>query len=353
MAIQFWSWIFIIQTLLFQTGCAQPTPNHNYGVLTSRALESVFIRGLTKAEKARNTYIALAIAASVVLIAGLTGLLVLHLRQKQTVAEPESAGIPAVKPHWWMVEGKNEKMLDWRWRLSHGVSTPGHIIHSSEGTSKIDRLRKALNIPRKTSDVQPILPMHRPQVASPTETLNLPMQTMDNIQPIYPAALERGYKDVQPPQIPAVTIATYDVNKRSRRSPNVPPKAIVIQSGRSTLSRSLARSGAPRSPAGRRWLQRNSFRHPFLPLKDYDVTRVSTPADPQLGIGYGSKAHESRIVTLIPAGVPPSSLNPPHQARAPIRKPAALRLLNDPSRRVRVGLPSSPRPVRASPRPAV
>ncbi|PPQ77690.1 hypothetical protein CVT25_011125 [Psilocybe cyanescens] len=360
MAIQFWSWIFIFQILLVQPGYAHVSQNYEYGVLTGRALERVFIRGLSKEEKARNTYIALAITGGVVLVAGLIGLFLLYLRQKEKVSEPESASIPAVKPHWWMVEGKGEKM-DWQWRLSHRISTPAPASSQAEGRSRIERLRKALNIPRKSSNAQPILPTHRSQAPSPTDSLNLPMQTNANIEPRYPAALERGYNipnyPVQsPPQIPSVTMTTYDVNKPLKRSPSVPPKAITTQSQRPTLSRSLARSGAPRSPAGRRWLSRNSFRHPFLPLKDSDAPLTTSgpgpaPASSQLGIGYGTKVHESRIMTSTPAGVPLSSLKPPVQARAPMRKPTALRLLSEEasSGRVRVGLPSSPRPIRASP----
>jgi len=360
MAFQLWSWIFIFQTLLVRPGYAHVS--HNYENLAGRAFERVFIRSLSKAEKTRNTYIALAIAGGVVLVAGIIGLFLLYRRQREKISEPESGAI--AKPHWWMVDGKNEKM-DW-WRLSHRISAPAiQSPQSDSGRSRIERLKQALNIQKKGGKTQPILPTHRNLVPSPTDSLNLPLQTNPNIQPRYPDSLERGYRapiyPVQsPPQIPSVAVTMYGDNKPLKRSPSIPPRAIVTQGQRTTLSRSLARSGAPRSPAGRRWLARHSFRHPFLPLKDSDapltisapVPATIDPSNPKLG--YAVSIKEPRAAPTPPGG-PRDSARPHVPPKGGMRKPtlpAPLRLQEEElstGRRVRIGLPSSPRPPRASP----
>jgi len=362
MAFQLWSWIFIFQTLLIRPSYAKVS--HNYEVLAGRALERVFIRGLADEQKTRNTFIALAIAAGVVLLAGIVGLFLLYIRQKvlQKVQEPE-AGVIDAKPHWWMVEAKNEKM-DW-WRLSHRLSaTPGvESPKSDSGRSRIERLKDTLNIQRKRNN-QPLLPTHRPVAHSPTNTLNLPMQTNANIQPRYPDSLEHGYRapiyPVQsPPQIPTVTMTMYDGGRPLKRSPSIPVRAIVTQGQRATLSRSLARSGAPRSPAGRRWLSRNSFRHPFLPLKDTDAAllKISAPMPTTIDpfnpkLNYAVSIKEPRAAPT-PPGAPRKLAVPPVPSKAGLRKPilpAPLQLeqpFGGPN--FRVGLPASPRPPRASP----
>jgi hypothetical protein len=364
MAFQLWSWIFIFQTLLIRPGYA--LVSHDYEVFAGRALERVFIRGLADADeqRTRNTFTALAIAAGVVLLAGIVGLFLLYVRQKalKKVQEPE-AGVTDAKPHWWMVEAKNEKM-DW-WRLSQRLSGPPGVESpkSDSGRSRIERLKDALNIQRKRKN-QPILPTHRPLAASPTDTLNLPIQTNPNIQSRYPDSLERGYRapiyPVQsPPQIPTVTMTMYDSGKPLKRSPSIPPRAIVTQGQRTTLSRSLARSGAPRSPAGRRWLSRNSFRHPFLPLKDTDaalpkisapVPTTIDPSNPKLN--YAVSIKEPRAAPT-PPGAPRKLAVPPVPSKAGLRKPIipAPLQLEEPfgGSKFRLGLPASPRPPRASP----
>jgi hypothetical protein len=370
MAFQLWSWIFIILSLPIRPSYAHVS--HNYEVLAGRALERVFIRGFADEQQSRNTFIALAIAAGVVLLAVIAGIFLLYLRQKaiQKVPEPE-AGLTDAKPHWWMVEGKNEKM-DW-WRLSHRLSpTPGvESPKSDSGRSRIERLKDALNIQRKRNN-QPILPTHRPLAPSPTDTLNLPMQTNANIQPSYPDSLERGYRaplyPVQsPPQIPIVTMTMYDGGRPLKRGPSVPPRAIITQGQRTTLSRSGARSGVPRSPAGRRWLSRNSFRHPFLPLKDTDssLLKISAPVpitvDPfNPKLNYAISIKEPRAAPT-PPGAPRNLVVPPVPSKVGLRKPilpAPLQLeepFGQPKFRgglpasPRLGLPVSPRPPRASP----
>lgn len=342
MAVQLWSWIFIFQTLFIRLGYAHVT--HTYEVLAGRALDRVFIRGLTKAEKERNTFIGLAIAASVVLLAIVIGLLVLYLRQREKVGDSEAGASAIPKPHWWMVESKSEKI----WRRLSQPSSP-------EAGSRIERLREVLNIPRKKG---PILPTHRPSVPSPTESLDLPLQTDPNIRPDYPESLERSYNaplhPIQsPPRIPKVVTTMYDGGKHLKRtSPVLPPRAIVTQGQRATISRAGARSGAPRSPAGRRWLARNSFRNPFLPLKDSDaplVISTPTPAtidpkNPKLNYsGTMSKPRTAPTPPQVRDLTAPAANVIPRKAAIP----APLQLQG------RVGLPGSPRPsgLPASPRP--
>lgn len=365
MAIQYWSWIFIFQIMLARPGYAHVS--HSYEVLAGRALEKVFVyvylhcnpisllknfpsRNLSKAEKSRNTYIALAIAGSVVLVAGAIGLLLLYLRQREKVSEPESA-IP--KPHWWMVDSKNEKG-DWKWKLGSTFSTPSQTDSDPDKGSRIERLRNALNIPRKNAKSQ----SRRPSEPSPV----LPLQTDPNIQPRYPDSLERGYNAPvyhaqSTPQIPSVTMTLYDVNNPPKRTPSIPPRAIVTEGQRGTVARSASRSGVPRSPGSRRGLKRHSFRHPFLPLKDSDAPlKISGPTPVPLDLsnpklGYSTSLNGPRTAPVGPDGSRSSS-RPliPEPSKPGMRKPPALRLLGEENseRKVRFGLPSSPRPMRAA-----
>jgi hypothetical protein len=345
MALQFWSWIFIIQTLLIRTGYAHVS--HNYEVLARRAVESVFVRGLTNEEKTKNTFAALAVAAGVVLLAIILGLVLLFVRKRRMskVVEPESGAVPAEKPHWWMVEAKNEKMGLWRLSQRLAGAVPAADSPKSGSGSRIERLKEALKI--KKGNAQAILPTHRKLTPSPTGTIDLPFQTNPNIQPRYPDSLERGYRapiyPVQsPPQIPTVTFTSADGGNPLRRSPSVPPRAIVTQ--RTTLSRSLARTGLPRSPGGRRRLSRNSFRNPFLPLKDSDAPlKISAPTPATIDpsnpkLNYAISIKEPRA-----APAPPGARLP-----VPSRKATLPALeLGEPFGGRRLGLPASPRPSRA------
>ncbi|KAF8901679.1 hypothetical protein CPB84DRAFT_1746961 [Gymnopilus junonius] len=333
MAFSFWSWIFIFQTLLIRSACALPV-SHDYEVLARRALETVFIRDFTDEQKAKNTYVALAIAAGVVFLAVIVGLALLYLRHRVVASELESGVTDAsTKPHWWMVESKNEKM-DW-WRLSHrlsGIESP----QSDSGRSRIERLREALNIQRKNKNQAPTLPIHHPV------DQKLPVPTND-IQPRYPDSLERGFQapiyPVQDPQIPKLVVTL-----------STPPRAIVTQGQRVTLSRSLARNGVPRSPASRRWLHRKSFRNPFLPLRDTDAAlpTISAPVavtidSSNLKLNYAFSIKEPRPAPLPPTG---RNLAVPVPSKVGMRKPAPLRLEQPFGLpQGRLGLPASPRPL--------
>jgi len=365
MAIQFWSWIFIIQILLVRPGYA--TVGHNYEVLARRALGKVFTRELTESEvTSKNTFTALAVTASVLLVVGLVGLFLVIWRSKtQTkVPEPES-GVADVKaadarPSWWMVEGKNEKM-DW-WRLSHRLEpAEAPAIDTSKPVEggRIARLKAAIQ--RQSGKTQqPIIPMYRSTTPSPTDTLGLPIQTNANIEPRYPESLERGYRAPiypveSPPQIPLLYVG----DRPLKRSPTSPPRALVTNGQRATLSRSGVRTGVPRSPAVRRkdWLHRHSFRHPFLPLKTPETTatlKISAPTplayidttNPKLT--YAPSLTRPRAAPLPPSG-PRDSYGPPVPPK--LRKPTPLTLLHlqdnhQPlsAARVRIGLPASPRP---------
>ncbi|KAF9485428.1 hypothetical protein BDN70DRAFT_917078 [Pholiota conissans] len=359
MAIQFWSWIFIIQTMLVRPGYA--SVGHNYEALARRALGKVFIRDdLTETEvTSRNTFTALAITASILLIVGLVGLfLVIQRSKKQAkVSEPESqVAATDAKPSWWMVEGKSEKM-DW-WRLSHRFdSTEVPAVDTSKPIEggRIARLKAAIQ-KQSAKKQKPIIPMYRSNTPSPTDSLGLPMQTNANIEPKYPEALERGFRaPIYPPRIPPLVFG----DKPTKPSPTTPPRALLTSGQRATLSRG-ARSGAPRSPAVKRrdWLQRHS-RHPFLPLKASDAQlKISSPtplayidtANPKLT--YAPSLERPRAAPLPPTG-PRDSYRPPVPPKArKLYPPTPLNLLalqdnRQPlsAARVRMGLPASPRPI--------
>jgi hypothetical protein len=352
MASLFWSWIFIIQLFLVRPGFARVSGS--YEVLAQRALENVFIRGLSKAEKTRNTYMALAIAGGVVLIAGFVGLYLLYRRQRQKVPEPESGAID--KPHWFMVDGKNDKM-DW-WKLSNKVQEKAKLDAELPEGSRIERLKAALNM-RPGKKQQPLLPIHRDTKSSPTESIALPMQTDPEMQHRYPDVLERGYRapiyPVQsPPQVPALTRTMYDGDKAGH--PRSPPKALVTQGLTRSIGRSVDRR-LPRSPAGRRksWLTRgNQFRHPFLPLKDSDapLPTISAPVPITVDPSNPKLNYSVSIGKPRAAPVPPPLLVPPVPPKGGARRPPAPLQLAPGSadiasaRHVRFGLPTSPRPAR-------
>jgi len=259
--------------------------------------------------------------------------------------------------------------MNW-WRLSNRIEPvippvgPQRERRQSGGQSRIERLKAALQIQKKGGKSTPILPTH--SKPSPTETLNLPMQTHPDIEPRYPDILERGhqvpiYPAQSPPRITTTLYGSY-----IQRIPNMPPQAVVTQGQRTTLSRSGARSGAPRSPAGHRrrdGLNRNSFRHPFLPLQDSDAplaSKISAPVPIPIDTTNPKLAHALSFSTPRAAPSPParSSSRPPVPQKLTKKQPgpAPLDLRTEalPSgRKVRFGLPFSPRPSHSNASPVV
>jgi hypothetical protein len=334
-----------------------------------------FSRGLSAEERSRNTFTALAIAAGVVLLVLLFGLFIVIRRQKQQKVPELEAAVADAKPSWWMVDGKNEK-IDW-WRLSHRMEPAIPPVEfqperrPSGDQSRIERLKAALQIQKKGSKSESILPTHRKMTNSPTETIILPLQTNPNIEPKCPDVLERGYQvPIYPAQSPPqITTTLYGSdNKPLQPTPSIPPQAIVTQGQRTTLSRSGARSGAPRSPASHRrrdWLSRNSFRHPFLPVKVPDaplVSKISAPVPIAIDtthpkLGYALSLSRPRAAPS-PPGSPRSTFRPlvPPKLTRKSPPPAPLELRGEAlltGRKVRFGLPSSPRPSRNNASPVV
>jgi len=352
MALQIWSWIFIVLIMLVQPGYAYV--GHNGG-LARRALENIFLRDLSESQiKTKNIYIALAITASVVLLVGLLGLFIAIQRSTRQVkvAEPES-GMVAPRPSWWMVEGKDEKM-DW-WRLSHRLETASIQTAADpvEG-GRIARLKAALQR-QATKKQGPIIPMHHSNSPSPTGSLGLPIQPIPEVPPQRHDDLERGYRAPiysveSPPQVPLIYVGS----KPLKRSPASPPRAIVTVGHRGTIVRAGGRSGPPRSPAGRRrdWAQRHSFRNPFLPLKTpVSPLKISAPitlpyvdpTNPKLTYGSG-------LLTPRAAPSPPAESFDGPPVLSKIRRvmpPAPLNLDNRSplsAARLRIGFPSPVRP---------
>lgn len=379
MASYLWSWIFIIQLMLARPGYAHVS-GPNYEVLARRALRNVFMyvffskilhlspifllsRGFSEEEKSRNTFTALAIAAGVVLVVLLFGLFIIIRRQRQQKVPELEAAVGDAKPSWWMVDGKSEK-INW-WRLSHRIEPAIPPVESQPerrppgDQSRIERLKAALQIQKKGGKSESILPTHRKVKNSPTETIILPFQTSPKIEPRYPDVLERGYQiPIYPAQSPPqITTTLYGSDSKPlQRTPSIPPQAIVTQGQRTTLSRSGARSGAPRSPAGsrrRESLNRNSFRHPFLPVKVPDAPlapKISAPVPIAIDLTNPKLGHPLSFSRPRAAPSPPrssfrSAVTPKLTRKSPPPAPLELRgevLLT--GRKVRFGLPSSPRP---------
>jgi hypothetical protein len=332
MASLFWSWIFIFS--LIRPGLALVVTE----VLAQRAAAVHTTHSLTKAEKSRNTFIALAVAFTVVIIAIIAGIVALILRSKNKVADAETAAVPAAqveKPHWFMVDSKK----NW-WPMNLGLrpATPREQEEHPDGLHSA-RLRAALNKMAGRSG-KPILPTHN-------DKRDLP--SIPEPSPRYPDILERGYRAPIYPttEVPALTRTMYEGDKPQPRSP---PKAIVTQG----LSRAFARHdrrGMPRSPAGRRksWLTRGA--HPFIPLKE-NAQVLSAPKT--AAVDAPSLTHKFTMSKPRVAPKPPTTaplLAPPSPPKNK-RVPPPLRLEEQFERRVRFGLPSSPRTgLPTSPRP--
>lgn len=320
--IQRWSWIFIFHALLVQPSFARLS----HDVLARKVVDNLFQRGLSKEEKTRNAYVAVAITAAVVLIVGLVGLF-LFIRKRRQV-DPESEAGADHKPSWWMVDGKTDKK-DW-WKLGTQTSLPTEPL-GPDGRSRTQRLKAALGL--RVPD-QPILPTHRGTIKSPP----LPMQMNPNIRPMYPDSLERGgARDQAPslPQIPAIAIDLTD-HQHLERKLSVPPRVLLTHSSsRSTSERRVL----PRSPAAGRRRSRSltqPIRNPFLPLQESD--------GPLKGDAQDSQLRHSRSMSQTPTPYP--ALQPSLSARkAP---PPALQLKEPETprsgRKVHFGLPRSPRP---------
>jgi len=327
MASLFWSWIFTFS--LIRPGLALVTE-----VLAQRVAAAHTTHGLTKAEKSRNTFIALAVAFTVVIIAIIAGVVALLIRRKNKAADAETAAVPTTqveKPRWFMVDSKKDW---WSINLNLHPATPQEREAHPDGM-RTQRLKAALNKMSGRSG-KPLLPMHNDKVAPlPTQSIPEPSQTT----PKYPDVLERGYRAPIYP-VPAITKTVYEGDKPQPRSP---PKALITQG----LARAFARHdrrGMPRSPAGRRksWLTKGA--HPFIPLKD-DAHVL--PAPKTAALDAPSLTHKFTMSKPRAAPRPPATApllqvalpSPPKNKRVP----PPLQLEQSFERRVRFGLPSSPR----------
>jgi len=324
--IQRWSWIFIFHALWVQPSFARPS----HDILARKVVDNLFQRGLSKEEKTRNAYIAVAITAAVVLVVGLVGLLLFIRKRRQAVPEPEAGADH--KPSWWMVDGKIDKK-DW-WRLGDQASLPTEPL-GPDGRSRTQRLKAALGL--RVAD-QPILPTHRGMITSPP----LPMQTDPDIQPRYPDSLERGGTQDQAPSLPQIpTIAINLTDQHLERKLSVPPRVLLTHnSSRSTSERRVL----PRSPSAGRRRSRSltqPIRNPFLPLREPD-SPASQFAAPKADINDSQISH-SKSLKLYET---PTSLRPSFQGRK--SPPPALQLKEPETprsgRKVHFGLPRSPRP---------
>ncbi|KAF8803834.1 hypothetical protein BYT27DRAFT_7195169 [Phlegmacium glaucopus] len=328
--VQRWSWIFIFHALLVQPSFARLS----HDILARKVVDNLFQRGLSKEEKTRNAYIAVAITAAVVLVVGLVGLFLFIRKRRQVLPEPEAGADH--KPSWWMVDGKTDKK-DW-WRLGPQATPPTEPL-GPDGRSRTQRLKAALGL--RVTD-QPILPTHRSTIKSPP----LPMQTDPSIQPRYPASLERGDTRDQAPSLPPIpSIAINLTDQHLERKLSVPPRVLLTHSpSRSTSERRVL----PRSPAAGRRRSRSltqPIRNPFLPLRESDdpvsqFTALKADAkDSRLGRSHSiSRPHETP--TPHPALQPSFSGRKSPPPALQLREPETPRS----GRKVQFGLPRSPRP---------
>lgn len=279
-------------------------------------------RGLSKAEKTRNAFIAVTITATVVLVVGLVGLFLFIRKRRQIVVDTE-AGADS-KPSWRMVDGKTEKKV-W-WELGHNAqASPPIEPLGHDGRSRTQRLKAALGL---RIPEQPILPTHRSTIMSPP----LPMPTDKNLQPKYPDSLERGGIRHPPPSLPQIpTITIQSTDQHLERKLSVPPRALLIHNpSRLTYERRVL----PGSPAAGRRRSRSltqPTRNPFLPLGESDVPVSIVKAG-------ANKSQRNRSQSIKTALQPSFRRNPPPALQ--LKEPETPRS----GRKVHFGLPRSPRP---------
>lgn len=332
-----WSWIFILSTLLLQSGYAYGQQN---GRLTNDKGVAPAPSSVSETEEPserRNVaVIVVPVIIAFLLLISLFGLfLFLYLRSKREQAVDVEDGL-VDKPQWWMVDSKAEKKIDW-WRLSHNFDAPPPAASDTPtgGRSHLERLKSALSrkgAQRRHQGVIPSVVVHK-AVTSPTETIDLPLQSVPNPKPRYPSVLERGhhvplYPVQSPPRVsppPSRTLQSSERDRASRRNLNSPPRALVIPSGRPLLGYPDRKVGTPRSPANRKrdWLARHNLRHPFLPLKDTDAVpfpKISAPLPASPGDLTHPKLSYSYSIGK-PRAVPPRPDGPRHERYKKIPPP--------------------------------
>lgn len=302
MAIATWSWIFTLQLLFFvQPGIAQLDGKFNR-ILARRVMEGVFVRGLSQEEKTRHTFIGVAVACSVVLVAGIVGLILwIRKGRQEEASDLEGLRVPAAeKPNWWMVDG--DKKGDW-WRLSLQPPSTEAFPAQPAQPGRTDRLKAALQL-HKAKDT-PILPAVK-KVTSPADTITLPFQSVPApapLRPNYSKAMEKMYPTLSPPRS--------DVD-----GPRVPPPIVINPNLMRTRGPSERRLAVPRSPAHRRRSKAvRAQRNPFLPLSTPIISQPMPVNAVQLA--HPKLAH--------PLGKPRSALRVP-LGPGPVRPPVPPKL---------------------------
>jgi len=350
MAYQYWSWFFTILFLF-----VQPALGHQFSnVIISRSLieHMVYPREVAKS---KTTFLAIAITAAVVLVAGLVGLYILYRRQRVQVTDAEAR--PGDKNQWWMVDGAN-KQLKW-FKNADGGSAP---TGEPDGRGRIGRLKEALQR-QGTLTRQP--DSNNAAKLNAVISPDLPIQTDPNLlhKPQYPDVLERGYQaPIYPIQSPPRAYENNTVIPPLNLAP--PPQGLTRSSSARTPER---RTGAPRSPAGRRrsLLNRKEMgqqRNPFLPpdASFSSFSSLSVPNDPYADAPVSAPAHGPDQFQLNPsyvplppqAGLAPPAANEGSSPRPVVRKPVPAPLqLDEPTtpatpktgRKMKFGLPTNPR----------
>jgi len=259
-----WSWIFVLHFFfMVQPGLAQLEQNVPR-VLGRRVMEGIFVRGLSHEDKTRNAFIGVAIAASVVLLAGVTALVLVIRRSRLQQLDPEASEIPPVdqKPNWWMVEG-NDSKADW-WRLSlQPTSTDAFPIAVDPKGGRTERLKTALQLQKAKNAATPTILAPKRSVVSPADTITLPMQTVPAPEPAQakkPQALEKAY--------PIASYPTLSPPQPVERKVRAPAPIVINPALLRTRGHSDRRAGAvgPRSPSQKRRSKiAKHARNPFLP----------------------------------------------------------------------------------------
>ncbi|TFK43206.1 hypothetical protein BDQ12DRAFT_661910 [Crucibulum laeve] len=278
-----WSWIFILHALLVRPGYANVHERQNGGVLPREikdGYQATLLKASSPVQKRNIAPIVVGVVAGVALVIGLI-ILVLCLRKRRRLVTQVEDGVPEKSPHWWMVDQRAEKVMDW-WKLDHDIPPRVDVEKEKETKpSHLDRLRSALGRrggSRGQAQVSPPLPIQFPPATpSPTESIELPQPSVRPHMPRYPSILERGSRAFSPsPKRRSFNRSPPYAGEESRpkRKFRVPPRALIVPPpGRSVPGLADRKTGTPRSANQKRrdWLTTHQPKHPFLPLKDSDA----------------------------------------------------------------------------------
>lgn len=237
--------------------------------------------------------IALGVIAGIILLISLI-IFLLYLRKRKRAMNQIEDGITEEKPQWWHIDLQSAKRTSWwvletkggeKEREEKNSADDGYPLKSK--TSHLDRLRYFLSRgsaqKQNSESVQNAFPQSGfPPAQDTSNQVTRPLPAVPTSHPRYPSILDRpgnppGFPPPSPfknPNLARTILAVESREKSNRRRVQIPPRALIVPNGRLIPNLPDRKAGTSRSPPGHRrrsWLSRQSFKNPFLPLKESDA----------------------------------------------------------------------------------